>query len=55
MRRIITINYPPLGFRFIYIDELLSNAKFKEQVILFLRKYDVQENTAILNGYITSN
>jgi hypothetical protein len=29
MRRVITINYPPPGFRFVYIDEVLGNEKFR--------------------------
>ena len=55
MRRIITINYPPPGFRFVYVDEILNNKKFKEQVFIFMKKYDVRTYTAIVNGYITVN
>ena len=55
MRRRISINYPPAGYRLVYIDEIINNVEFEAEVYKFFEKYSVQENTALVNGYITSS
>lgn len=54
LRRIITHWYPLEGYRFIYIDELQKNENFKDQIFYFMSKYQVDENTALINGYISA-
>lgn len=41
LMRILTINYPPPGYRFVYVDEMQNNNLFKEEVFYHLKKYDV--------------
>ena len=55
LRRIVSINYPPAGYRMIYIDEVTKNPLLKSEIDFFLTKYEVSENTALVNGYVTAS
>ena len=42
-------------YRFIYVDELENNQHFREQNFYFMQMYQVDEKTALVNGYISGS